>query len=85
MSLSDEERGKLRTAIRLIREVTGDDSPRIDAGTWRSLPPTEKQIGVLKREGYAIDINRGQASEIIENLKKKRAGPGNATSGNSDY
>jgi uncharacterized protein YhdP len=85
MSLPEEERGKLRTAVRLIREVLGDDKTKIDAGMWRSLPPTEPQIEVLKRGGYAVDVNRGQAIDIIENLKKRRKGSGHAASGNSGH
>jgi hypothetical protein len=91
MSLTDENRGKLRTIIRLAKEVLGDTNPKIEGGVWRKLPPTDDQIRILREKGFSTDgLNRGMASDILDNFFRRRkrgggSGSGSATSGNSSH
>jgi len=67
----DQLRGHLKAALAILDGAAAQEKAA-SSSEWRKEFPTEKQIKILKEQGYAIDgLTRGQASEIIDRIFKK--------------
>ena len=76
MSFTDEEKAELRYAAKRILEILDGKAATTNAAAnpdWRGEAPTEKQLDILKKNGFATqNLTRGQASDIIDGIFKKR-------------
>jgi hypothetical protein len=76
VTLSEEEDTELRYAAKRITEILGVKTASNNAAAnpdWRVEAPTEKQLDILKKNGFATqNLTRGKASDIIDGIFKKR-------------
>lgn len=74
-SYTEDEQSELKYAAKRIIEIIDGKvitEKTQQSGEWKKLDPTEKQIKILKENGFSTDnITRGQASEIIDRLFKE--------------
>ena len=67
-----EEEMILNIAARIQRFYDSVEDGK-KSNDWRKMPPTEKQLKILKENGYSTDgLSRGQASKIIDKLFKEK-------------
>jgi len=75
LTLSEDQVAELRYAAKKIIDILDGKTAADKAASnpeWRKEAPTEKQVKILKENGYAVDgLNRGMASDIIDRIFKK--------------
>lgn len=78
MALDSEPGPSLKHADSIVLDIWPQSMGVVRrAARWRSEPPTDKQIGVLRRAGYSMPaiaaLTKGKASALISQIMAQRA------------